>query len=324
MSVEWTWSKDHGDYYYYRLRPGTEPPQYDLIWARSQLNTPQPPAPAPSQQPSFTSNTQHGYFGAPTSNVSPHGNMASHLGLQNNAYTNQRSYSSGPGIGTNPAYGHGHGGFGTIGYGSTSGSSSNHTHPSTGSSTFAGSAGGTQPTTEVNQNYMASAAFASSDAPSDDEAAREAPGFETVREPKRFLKKGRIFETPTEIEGKVRRYVVIRPKSKHCLCLAIRTYSRMATAKPGVNADDHAPLVCGQRQVELHPNERPLRKERLSVVVEEDSLRLNPMARLDFGRVFTIDHKDVHVRSVGRIDSQSMALLEDYFRAGIGVDEPED
>ena len=98
----------------------------------------------------------------------------------------------------------------------------------------------------------------------------------------------------------------------------------MATAQPGVNADDHAPLVCGQRQVELHPNERPLRKEKLSVVVEEDTLRLNPRARLDFGRIFTVDHKDVHVRSVGRIDSQSMKLLEDYFRFGIGVDEPED
>ena len=149
-------------------------------------------------------------------------------------------------------------------------------------------------------------------------------GFTTVRDPKRFLKKGRIFETSTEIKGKVRRYVVIRLKSKHCLCLAIRTYSRMATTQPGVNADDHAPLVCGQRQVELHPNERPLRKEKLSVVVEEDTLRLNPRARLDFGRIFTIDHKDVHVRSVGRIDSQSMKLLEDYFRSGIGVDEPED
>ena len=134
------------------------------------MNTPQPPAPvlaptlapapslaptlapAPSQQPSFTSNTQHGYYGAPTSNVSSYGDMGSHPGPQNNAYTNLRSYSSGPGIGTNPAYGHGHGGFGTIGYSSTSGSSSDHTRHSTGSSTFAGSANGTQPTTEANQS----------------------------------------------------------------------------------------------------------------------------------------------------------------------------
>ena len=107
-------------------------------------------APAPSQQPSFTSNTQHGYYGAPTSNVPLYGDMGSHSGLQNNAYTNQRSYPSGPGIGTSPAYGHGH--FGTIGYGSTSGSSSDHTLHSTGSSTFAGSANGTQPTTVANQS----------------------------------------------------------------------------------------------------------------------------------------------------------------------------
>jgi hypothetical protein len=134
------------------------------------LNIPQPPAPAlaptlapapflaptlapaPSQQPSFASNAQREYYGAPTSNVSPYGDMGSHSGLQNNAYTNQRSYSSGPGIGTNPPHGHGHGGFGAIGYSSTSGSSSDHTRHSTRSSTFGESANGTQPTTEANQS----------------------------------------------------------------------------------------------------------------------------------------------------------------------------
>lgn len=119
---------------------------------------------------------------------------------------------------------------------------------------------------------------------------------------------------------KVRRYVVIRSRSNHCLCLAIHTYGGAATSKYGVYPDEHAPLVCNQAEVETHPNERPLRKEALSVVLEPPTKWLSPYSRIDFGKVYPINY-NFKVRRIGRIDSPYLNVLEAYFRAGIGVYE---
>lgn len=119
---------------------------------------------------------------------------------------------------------------------------------------------------------------------------------------------------------KIRRFVVVRTKSGHCLCLPIHTYSGRGTAKEGINADDHAPLVLPGQTVQLAPNERPLKKEPLSLIVEDNTVNISPYSRIDFSKIFPVEH-NLKVRTIGRIDPAYLARLEEYFRSGIGIAE---
>jgi hypothetical protein len=157
------------------------------------------------------------------------------------------------------------------------------------------------------------------------------PRYEQIQDPRKFFKKGRLFMVLWSEHGtlnnsiftKVRRYVVLRRRQTHIVCLPIHTYGGLGTAKDGINPDSHAALVCDPDEAVTHPNEAPLSKEALAVVLEHPTRHLNPYSRIDFGRQYPIPYR-FKVRRIGRIDRRSIGKLEEYFRSGIGVNEPED
>lgn len=153
--------------------------------------------------------------------------------------------------------------------------------------------------------------------------------FKRVEHPRKYFKKGRVFmvhwaEPSKEAkENKaytnVERFVVIRPRSTHCICLPIKTYAGRATSKAGVNADDHAALVgCGD-EAQLHSQERKLKRRAIAMKVEDASQTIDPMARINFGKLYTVEY-NLPVRTVGRIQPDCLALLEQYFRESMGLD----
>ncbi|KAF2257550.1 hypothetical protein CC78DRAFT_222639 [Lojkania enalia] len=121
--------------------------------------------------------------------------------------------------------------------------------------------------------------------------------------------------------GKTRRFVVIRSKSKHCLCLPIHTYSRQATSKPGTNPEDHAPLVREGSEPEFHPHEQQDKlKQSLSIIIEDDGIPWSPLSRINFSKVYTVEY-NLRVRKIGRIEPKSVDLLEAHFRESIGLSD---
>ncbi|KAF2122597.1 hypothetical protein BDV96DRAFT_2571 [Lophiotrema nucula] len=160
--------------------------------------------------------------------------------------------------------------------------------------------------------------------------------FEDVRDPRGYFKKGRVFMTlVTEMQkfndldgevvkygqnvfAKTGRFVVIRPRSGHCLCLPIQTYSGRATSKPGLKANDHAALVRNGEEVQYHPEEAPLTKEPFRLIVEGEDVDISPMSRINFGKVTTIEN-NVQVRTIGRIHPACLPNLERYFLESLGV-----
>lgn len=157
--------------------------------------------------------------------------------------------------------------------------------------------------------------------------------FYTIEQPSRFFKIGRVFKVLwTEPAGnilddeepfvtaskfgqkaytKVRRFVVVREMHGCCLCLPLYTHNGQGTLKFGVKSEDYAAVYPMGDEPKTKPEE-VLDKNSFPIIVENTAETIDPMSRLNFGRVYTIEH-NVKVLKVGRIPDEYLALLDDYF-----------
>ncbi|KAH7312915.1 hypothetical protein BKA65DRAFT_148873 [Rhexocercosporidium sp. MPI-PUGE-AT-0058] len=159
--------------------------------------------------------------------------------------------------------------------------------------------------------------------------------FAAVDKPSRFFNVGRVFKTLwVEPAGttsrdtshpayntvgygqfshaKVRMFVVIRKRRHSCLCLAIHSYGGQGTAKQNVRSQDHAVVHSFG-----DPEPRPLPDEYITirgfaVKLEEPGETISPMSRLDFGKIYTVEH-NLKILRVGRILPGQLPALEEAF-----------
>ncbi|KAG4429996.1 hypothetical protein IFR05_014521 [Cadophora sp. M221] len=159
--------------------------------------------------------------------------------------------------------------------------------------------------------------------------------FTIADKPSRFFNVGRVFKTLwVEPAGatnssihqpgynsvgygqfsysKVRRFVVIRKRLHSCLCLAIHTYGGQGALKSDVRSQDHA-VVYSSREAEP----KPLPYENITtggfaVVLEEPGETIAPMSRIDFGKIYTVEH-NLKILRVGRVHPGHLPRLEEVF-----------
>ena len=117
--------------------------------------------------------------------------------------------------------------------------------------------------------------------------------------------------TPSMPFEKLRRFVVIRSKPAHCLCLPVHTYGRQATSKPGIVVDEHAAIVPLGRSMQLHAKEKPLSKQPLYITLEDHNIDIDHTSRIDFARIYTFEYNRP-IRNIGRVSTESIGLLEEY------------
>lgn len=96
------------------------------------------------------------------------------------------------------------------------------------------------------------------------------------------------------------------------MCLPISTYHGKATSNTRSSAQDHAALTAVGSQVQLHPDEQALTKAPIYIRVEDITVSVDPMSRINFGKVSTLEH-GYKVRNIGRVAVESMRLLEEHF-----------
>ncbi|KAJ4298419.1 hypothetical protein N0V88_003449 [Collariella sp. IMI 366227] len=147
--------------------------------------------------------------------------------------------------------------------------------------------------------------------------------FSVILKPKRFFCFGRIFKTiwfdaSSSSETPVARYrwfVVVRRRAQRSLCFNITTYK--------VQGSSGTRAPCGMRSdyVVLHSaNIEPPRpyeaegitKDPIAIIIEGREQFVAPVARLDCGRVFTVEDS-MKVMKVGRVHPGSIGLLEEYY-----------
>lgn len=157
--------------------------------------------------------------------------------------------------------------------------------------------------------------------------------YETISNPKKFFKKGRVFKTPwSEPAGNVstgqaafvssndgqewytkpRRFVVVREESNFSLCLSLNTHKGQGMTKAGINTHDYAAVYAVGKEDKLTSEQKKMSKKPFPIVVEASDERVESTSHINLGRVYTVEHNS-KVKKVGRIDSKHLGRLDDYF-----------
>lgn len=157
-------------------------------------------------------------------------------------------------------------------------------------------------------------------------------GYERISNPSKFFKPGRVFKilwpelagavdddtTVTDdsrfgekILAKIRWFMVVSDGRGACTAVPIHTYNDRGVSKFGVMAKEHAPLVLTGKDPIFLPGEN--KKELLPPLhlILEQSERLSDASRINFGKIYTIEH-NTKVKSVGRIVPGDISKLKRY------------
>ncbi|KAK4174722.1 hypothetical protein QBC36DRAFT_35553 [Triangularia setosa] len=178
--------------------------------------------------------------------------------------------------------------------------------------------------------------------------------FQVVTKPKRFFAVGRIFKVPwfeplgstdpssdpfpatpppnkdwidlvprfhgEQPLAKYRWFVVVRRRLHHSLCFSITTYAganKSAANKMSRGRDVDFVVLHNSNVEPARPYEgENITRKPIAVIIEDQETFISPIARLDCGRVYTVeDH--LRVMKVGRVHPGSLAGLEEYFRDSV-------
>lgn len=167
--------------------------------------------------------------------------------------------------------------------------------------------------------------------------------FFVVERPKRFFCIGRIFKTVWFEPGnqhstadpdvdwpaacppfhdqkpfaKFRWFVVVRKRLHHSLCFAITTFGgRGATKASRGRPRDFVVLYPHSIEPPEPWPEEGIERDPLGVIIEEGQQYLSPSARIDCGRIYTVED-NLKVMKIGRIHPTSVPLLEQYFQESV-------
>ena len=96
----------------------------------------------------------------------------------------------------------------------------------------------------------------------------------------------------------------------------IYTYGEQGVLKIGLSDDDrnnHTVIyMSGERPADL-PDLHLMDKEFIAVDPASPDQKLHRMSRLDFRRVYTVEH-NVKVKNIGQVSKRSMPYLKSYFQ----------
>jgi hypothetical protein len=154
----------------------------------------------------------------------------------------------------------------------------------------------------------------------------ELTALDTATNPRAFFKKGRVFMTvwvePKDLSEDFfterAQFAVVKPHPTFSVCVRISTYSGQATTKPGLTVRDHAAVVPLGGDFVPHPKGEHMEKEPIVVKVENESVTIDPMSRINFAKPYTIEH-NVKILNVGRVVGESVGLVDKYFAESLGL-----
>jgi hypothetical protein len=100
----------------------------------------------------------------------------------------------------------------------------------------------------------------------------------------------------------------------------INTYNRQGVTKPGLTREDmwaHSIIHMTDTQPFCLPEEeKSLVKKAIAVEKAAEDQKLDPMSRLNYRKVYTIEH-NVKVMNVGRVTRDSIPVLLGYWRKSL-------
>ncbi|KAJ5679270.1 hypothetical protein N7462_007514 [Penicillium macrosclerotiorum] len=169
------------------------------------------------------------------------------------------------------------------------------------------------------------------------------PRYKRQNDPRRFFRVGRVFAmlwhenaglngTPVSqkipslkqgctrgkyqepIYSSIRRMIVIKEQKGCCWCIPVTTYSGQGVGKAGVDRGKHAVIYMRGARPVTKSNEPKMTKEPLEVEPARPDQKLDPMSRVNFGKIYTVEH-NVKVLPVGKVTEASLEKFNAYMRA---------
>ena len=120
------------------------------------------------------------------------------------------------------------------------------------------------------------------------------------------------------VYSKVRRFVVIRAGSNYCSAIPIVSYGSRGVGKDRVTKSEHAIIFTGAQAPRAMDHERPARDEDgmrskpIRVIPDDPIEKLDPVSRLNFAQVHTIQH-NIKVKPFGTVHPKSVEALQSQF-----------
>ena len=94
----------------------------------------------------------------------------------------------------------------------------------------------------------------------------------------------------------------------------ITTYGGQGVAKAGIDRSKHAIIYMRGEMPPMNGDEPAISKQPLEVDPVKFEQKLDPMSRVNFGKVYTVEH-NVKVLPVGEIKGASRDLFLEYFQS---------
>jgi hypothetical protein len=89
------------------------------------------------------------------------------------------------------------------------------------------------------------------------------------------------------------------------------TYQGQGLKKYGIIPEDHAVVYSHKGEPLITPGEETPKKP-IPIILEQEGEKLDPMTRLNFAKVYTIEH-NINVAKVGRVPPENIhQLLSDF------------
>jgi len=164
--------------------------------------------------------------------------------------------------------------------------------------------------------------------------------YEKIKDGNKFFKVGKVFKivwnepagdvddddvdsyfvttkTGEKIYSKIRPFVVVRERHGCCICVPMTTHQGQGSMKPGIISEDYAAVYDNRKPApQYHDGEEAhLVKVPIPIVVE-DTDGLDPMSRINFGRIYTVEH-NVRAMRVGRVPKAFIPLLKKYWKESV-------
>ncbi|KAL2157954.1 hypothetical protein VTH06DRAFT_5009 [Thermothelomyces fergusii] len=169
--------------------------------------------------------------------------------------------------------------------------------------------------------------------------------FQIVVDPKKFFQPGRIFAVdwfepaPADVvDGKAppgalvdgvhgpnggravckpRWFVVVRRRPHHSLCFRITTYGGPGAPKTNRGrAEDFVVLHRANVRPARPYDDEKITRTPIAVIIEAPDQYISPIARLDCGRIYTVED-NLKVSKIGRVHPSHKDLLNQYFRDSV-------
>jgi hypothetical protein len=140
------------------------------------------------------------------------------------------------------------------------------------------------------------------------------PASSTARDGPNFSSStigGRIF-------SETRRFIVVRGGHGYALCCPIQTYQKRGTTKSRINLENHAIVYVAGSEPKLLPEEESPGMGNFPIVIEDKSVTIDLSSRLNFGKVYTVEH-NIKVRNIGKISKESLPRLKAALVKSMGV-----